>query len=106
MDRNQLRANPFFNPSTFIENRRINEAAAELSALHDASATTETQVLRLFELDRDQGHEIAKLQAVVYVLMQMLAEKNLLDVKDMDDRIQAAVTKLQQDPAWQRMRGA
>lgn len=105
MSANDRLASPIFNPDTFIAHKRINEAVAEISALHTTSASAEQQVLRLLELDRDQGHEIAKLQAVVYVLMQMLAESGAVDPAKMNERIHTAVEKLQANPTWGRMRG-
>ncbi len=106
MDKNKNLASILFNPSTFIENKRINKAADEINALHSSSATVEKQVLRLLELDRDQGHEIAKLQSVVFVLMQMLVESGGVDGSKLNERVQSAMTELQSDPAWNRMRGA
>ena len=88
------------------QTRRLNQAADELAGLHSQNASVEKQVMHLFELDRDQGHEIARLQAAVFVLMQMLAEKNLLDANEMNTRIQSAFAKLEADPSWKRMRGA
>ncbi|AKU96139.1 hypothetical protein AKJ09_02803 [Labilithrix luteola] len=89
----------------WVERQRLNQAADDLQALTRDTNTTEKQVLRLFELDRDQGHEIAKLQAVVYVLMQMLVESGAMDAQKLDERVRDAVTKLESNPEWQRMRG-
>ena len=105
MDKNTARASILFTPSTFVENKRINQAADEINALHSSNATVEKQVLRLLELDRDQGHEIAKLQSVVYVLMQMLVESGAVDATKLNERVQSAMNQLQADPAWNRMRG-
>lgn len=105
MEKNSALASIFYNPSTFVENKRIDQAADEINALHTSSATAEKQVLRLLELDRDQGHEIAKLQAVVYVLMQMLVESGAVNGAALNERVQTALTALQSDPTWNRMRG-
>ncbi len=95
---------PFF-ASEYKNAQRLNQAANELDRLHGENATIEMQVMHLFRLDRDQGHEIARLQAAVYVLMQMLAEKGLLDGDEMSTRMRAAFDALEADPAWNRMRG-
>ncbi|HEY8079126.1 MAG TPA: hypothetical protein VIF62_33570 [Labilithrix sp.] len=95
---------PFF-ASEYRNAQRLNQAADELDRLHGVNATIEQQVMHLLRLDRDQGHEIAKLQAAVYVLMQMLAENGLLDAEAMSTRMGAAFESLEADPAWQRMRG-
>lgn len=105
MSRNDRLASPIFNLDTFIEHRRINEAVKEIGSLHTSNATAEQQVLRLLELDREQGHEIAKLQAVVYTLMQLLAESGAVDPATMNQRIHGAVEALQANPTWDRMRG-
>lgn len=88
------------------ERQRINEAADEINHLTRDAAGVQKQVLRLLELDRDQGREIAKLEAVVYTLMQMLVESGALDATSMNERIGAAIAKLEAEPAWNRMRGA
>jgi hypothetical protein len=106
MDKKDRLASPLFNPSTFIAHRRIAEAEGAIDQLHRTNGTTEQQVLRLLELDRDQGQQIAKLQAVVWVLMQMLTERGQLDAVDMNGRIAEALAKLEADPSWSRMRGA
>jgi hypothetical protein len=100
MTTKDLRSSPFWNPSTFGENRRIDAATADIGALHSASAAAEKQILRLLELDRQQGHEIAKLQSVVYVLMQLLVESGAVDPVKMSERIQAALTQLEANPTW------
>jgi hypothetical protein len=96
--------NPWFQ-SEYLNARRLNEASEELDRLHGANASVEAQVSHLLKLDRDQGQEIAKLQTAVFVLMQMLAEKGLLDGDEMGTRMKAAFTALEAEPGWKRMRG-
>ncbi len=105
MERNEGLASIWLNSQDFIAHKRLNQAADEINHLHKTNATTEQQVLRLLELDRDQGQQIAKLQAVVYVLMQMMTEKGQIDGVEMNRRIGEAFKQLESDPSWNRMRG-
>jgi hypothetical protein len=66
---------------------------------------SQKQIDRLLELDRQQGQEIAKLQAASYVLMQMLTEAGAIDTTQMNNRVQAAFLQLEADPNWNRVWG-
>jgi hypothetical protein len=79
----------------WFERQRINEAAAELSTLDTITDSLSQQVGRLFELDRDQGREIARLQAAVGVLMELLIQNNLVQEGDLRAKLDSAFAALE-----------
>jgi hypothetical protein len=92
MDVNNNAAKWWLNSDTWVEHKRINQAALELNALHKRNVGVEEQVNRLLDLDRAQGQEIAKLQAVVYTLIQIIVEAGTVPIGVMNERLASAVT--------------
>jgi hypothetical protein len=74
-----------------IVRQRINEAADDIDRLSGDAAGLRSQLKQLVGLDREQGRHIAKLERVVYVLMEMLVESGTVDVEKMNERIGRAV---------------
>jgi hypothetical protein len=79
----------------WAERQRINEAASELTALDTTTELLGSQVQRLFKLDLDQGKEIARLQATVGVLIDLLLEKHVLDEDALYPRLKVAMAALE-----------
>jgi len=78
----------------WYERQRINEAAAELAAVDVIADSQGQQLRRLFELDRDQGREIARLQAATGVLMEFLVESKVVEEGALRARLDSAFAAL------------
>ncbi len=76
------------------QNRLLNDAADALGDLRKEQADADQQIDRLFQLDRDQGREIARLQAVVTVLVDMLIETGTTPEAEIMRRMDRAVQKV------------
>jgi hypothetical protein len=83
--------------SDWTERQRINEAADELNRLHFSQGHTTEQLARLFELDRDQGREIARLQAMVMTLVELLVQKGVVEEPELVNRLEASLDQLQRE---------
>ena len=77
-----------------IANRRLNEAASEVNSLAARNAEAGRQIATLFELDKAQGRDIARLQAAVWILMQMLTESGALDGGALAERLKKALAEV------------
>ena len=82
--------------SDWAERQRINEAADELNQMHHARATTTGQIARVFQLDQDQGREIARLQTTLMTLIELMVEKGVVEEQTLVDRVDAALNGLEQ----------
>lgn len=80
--------------SEYTERQRLNEAADELYELQSNNAAVGDQVARLFELDRDQGRDIDRLQATVLTLLDMLIDRGVLDEQALVARMNGALEEL------------
>lgn len=78
-----------------VSAHRLNDAADEVNALRARNAELHKQVASLFELDKAQGVEIARLQSAVWVLMQMLADAKVLDGDVLMARVKKAFDELE-----------
>ena len=74
--------------------RLLNDAADALGDMRKEQADADQQIDRLFQLDRDQGREIARLQAVVTVLVDLLIETGTVPESEIMQRMDRAVQKV------------
>ncbi len=77
--------------------RLLNDAADELGDLRKEQADADQQIDRLFKLDRDQGREIARLQAVVTVLVDLLIESGAAPESEIMRRMDRAVRRVDEN---------
>jgi hypothetical protein len=75
------------------EVRRINDLIAHAKREEQTNAELCARVRNLAEVGTSHAYEIARLQAVVYVLMQVLVEAGV-EPKDLNARIEAALQPL------------
>ena len=80
----------------YVERQRLNEAADELFALNASQGQTSEQLARLFRLDQDQGREIARLEATVMALIELMVESGVVGEQQVVERVDAALAELEQ----------
>jgi hypothetical protein len=79
----------------WLERQKFNEAADELNSLQRNQSSIDSRLVRLFELDKDQGRELARLQATTWTLIDLLVEKGLVTEPEVAARISAAIDELE-----------
>lgn len=82
-----------------IANRRLNDAASEVNSLAARNAEAARQIATLFELDKAQARDIARLQSAVWLLMQMLTESGALDASALAERLKTALAEVDRQQA-------
>ena len=74
-----------------LERQRINEAAAEINGLTESYAGLGSQIRRMLAVDEAQSTRIAKLEAVVWTLVETLVAHGSVPAAEMNERIRSAV---------------
>ncbi len=76
------------------QTRILNDAAEALGAMRDEQADMEQQIDRLYQLDKDQGREIARLQSVVATLVDLIIEAEVVPEAELIRRLDASVREV------------
>ncbi|MBI4952031.1 MAG: hypothetical protein HY908_08355 [Myxococcales bacterium] len=74
-----------------LERQKINEAASEINSLADSAAHLGGQIRRLLAVDQAQSTRIAKLEAVVWALIETLAASGAVPTAELNERISGAL---------------
>jgi hypothetical protein len=77
----------------------LNEAADEIAAATAASASSSAALEKLFQLDRAQGEEIARLRITVQILISMLSASGGLDARELGFKAEAALADFEAEQA-------
>ena len=86
----------------WADRQRINEAAGELNLLCADQSNLTMQVQRLFQLDRDQGREIARLQLIINTLLELILKHQILPEAELTQSLSAGLEGLERQEQQER----
>jgi len=81
------------------ERQYINQAAMELNALEADNHSLRSQIRKLYNLDKAQSAELAKLRTMVRVLMEYLVDSSTLDRTRLEERLESGFEELERKNA-------